>query len=217
MNSASVSESDSNPPIGSNWKGVLTVIAPEDQEKTTFTCPYDTFSFRRMPFGLCTAPTTFQRCMMSMFSDLVEEVMEIFMDDFSIYGSSFESCLETLATVLQMCKDKNLALNWEKYHFMVTKAITLGHKISATVLEVDQAKVFVIRTPMPPTTVKGVISFLGHVGFYKRFIKDFSKIARPLCRFLKKDAKFEFDEACKSAFEEIKARLVIAPIMETEF
>ena len=75
-------------------------IAHEDQEKTTFTCPYDTYAFKRMPFGLCNAPATFQRCMMSIFSDLVEEVMEIFMDDFSVYGSCFESCLENLETVL---------------------------------------------------------------------------------------------------------------------
>ena len=95
-------------------------ITPEDQEKTTFTCPYGTFAFRRMPFGLCNAPATFQRCMMSMFSNLVEEVMEIFMDDFTVYGSSFEQCLNNLETVLQRCKDKQLALNWEKCHFMVT-------------------------------------------------------------------------------------------------
>ena len=86
-------------------------IALEDQEKTTFTCPYGTFAFRRMPFGLCNAPATFQRCLMSMFSDLVEEAMEIFMDDSSVYGSSFENCLENLETVLQRCQDKNLALN----------------------------------------------------------------------------------------------------------
>ena len=73
-------------------------IAPEDQEKTTFTCPYGTFAFRRMPFGLCNAPATFQRCMMSMFSDLVEEVMEIFMDDFTVYGSSFEQCFKDART-----------------------------------------------------------------------------------------------------------------------
>ena len=95
-------------------------IAPEDQEKTTFTCPYGTFAFRRMPYGLCYAPATFQRCMMPMFSDLVEEVMEIFMDDFTVYGSSFEHCLNNLETVLQRCKDKQLALNWEKCHVMVT-------------------------------------------------------------------------------------------------
>ena len=188
-------------------------ITPEDQEKTTFTCPYGTFSFRRMPFGLCNAPATFQRCMMSMFSDLVEEVMEIFMDDFTVYGSSFEQCLNNLETVLQRCKDKQLALNWEKCHFMVTEGIVLGHKISATGLEVDQSKISIIKTLAPPTTVKGIRSFLGHAGFYRRFIKDFSKIARPLCRLLEKDTKFNFDDSCKDAFEEIKIGLVQAPIM----
>ena len=89
-------------------------IAPKDQEKTPFTCPYGTFAFRRMPFGLCNAPATFQRCMMSMFLDLVEEVMGIFMDDFTVYGSSFEHCLQNLGTILHRCQDKNLALNWEK-------------------------------------------------------------------------------------------------------
>ena len=188
-------------------------IAPEDQEKTTFTCPYGTFAFRRMPFGLCNAPATFQRCMMSMFSDLVEEVMEIFMDDFTVYGSSFDQCLKNLETVLQRCQDKQLALNWEKCHFMVTEGIVLGHKISATGLEVDQSKVSIIKTLAPPTTVKGVRSFLGHAGFYRRFIKDFSKIARPLCRLLEKDTRFNFDDSCKAAFEEIKTKLVQAPIM----
>ena len=188
-------------------------IAPEDQEKTTFTCPFGTFSFRRMPFGLCNAPDTFQRCMMSIFSDLAEEVMEIFMDDFTVYGSSFEQCLHNLGTVLQRCKDKNLALNWEKCHFMVTKGIVLGHMISAAGLEVDQEKVSIIRNLIPPTTVRGIRSFLGHAGFYRRFIRDFSKIARPLCRLLEKDTKFNFDESCHNYFEEIKSRLVEAPIM----
>ena len=188
-------------------------IAPEDQEKTTFTCPYGTFAFRRMPFGLCNAPATFQRCMMSMFSDLVEEVMEIFMDDFTVYGSSFDHCLNNLETVLQRCKDKQLALNWEKCHFMVTEGIVLGHKISATGLEVDQSKVSIIKTLAPPTIVKGIRSFLGHAGFYRRFIKDFSKVARPLCRLLEKDTKFNFDDSFQAAFEEIKIRLVQAPIM----
>ena len=86
-------------------------ITPEDQEKTTFTCPFGTFAFRRMPFGLCNAPGTFQRCMMSIFSNLAEEVIEIFMDDFTMYGSSFEQCLHNLGTILKRCKDKKLALN----------------------------------------------------------------------------------------------------------
>ena len=161
-------------------------IEPEDQEKTTFTCPYGTFAFRRMPFGLCNALATFQRCMMSMFSNLVEEVMKIFMDDFTVYGSSFEHCLQNLGTVLHMCQDKNLALNWEKCHFMVTKGIVLGYRIFATGLEVDQAKVSIIKTLMLPTIVKGIRSFLGHARFYRRFIRYFSKIVRPLCRLLER-------------------------------
>ena len=155
--------------------------------------------------------------MMSMFSDLVEEAMKIFMDDFLVYGSSFEKCLENLETVLQRCQDKNLALNWEKCHFMVKEGIVLGHKISVVGLEVDQAKVSIIKTLLPPTIVKGIRSFLGHAGFYRRFIKDFSKISRPLCRLFEKTAKFDFDEACKVAFDEIKSRLVTTPIMVTPY
>ena len=96
---------------------------------------------------------------------------------------------------------------------MVTKGIVLGHMISTAGLEVDQAKVSIIRNLMPPTTVKGIRSFLGHAGFYRRFIRDLSKIARPLCRLLEKDTKFNFDELCQNSFEEIKSRLVEAPIM----
>ena len=146
--------------------------------------------------------------MLSIFFDLVKEVMEIFMDDFSLYGSSFEDCLKNLETVLQRCQDKNLALNWEKCHFMVTEGIVLRYKIFAEGLEVDQAKIAIIKTLMSPTTVKGIRSFLGHARFYRRFIKDFSKISKPLCRLLEKDAKFDFDKSCRFAFEEIKSRLV---------
>ena len=98
---------------------------------------------------------------------------------------------------------------------MVIEGIVLGHKISTFGLEVDQAKVSIIKTLLPPTTVKGIRSFLGHAGFYRRFIKDLSKISRPLCRLLEKDAKFDFDESCKAALDEIKSRLVTASIMVT--
>ena len=88
---------------------------------------------------------------MSIFSDLAEEVMEIFMDDFTVYGSSFENCLHKLGTILHRCHDKNLALNWEKCHFMVKEGIVLGHMISIAGLEVDQEKVSIIKNLMPPT------------------------------------------------------------------
>ncbi|RVW81159.1 Retrovirus-related Pol polyprotein from transposon 17.6 [Vitis vinifera] len=169
----------------------------EDQEKTTFTCPFGTFAYRRMPFGLCNAPATFQRCMLSIFSDMVERIMEVFMDDITVYGSSYEECLLHLEAVLHRCIEKDLVLNWEKCHFMVQKGIVLGHIISKNGIEVDKAKVELIVKLPPPTNVKGIRQFLGHAGFYRRFIKDFSKISKPLCELLVKDAKFVWDEKCQ--------------------
>ncbi|GKC65162.1 reverse transcriptase domain-containing protein [Tanacetum coccineum] len=188
-------------------------IDPQDQEKTTFTCPYGTFAYRRMPFGLCNAPGTFQRCMMAIFHDMIEKTMEVFMDDFSVFGDSFSSCLSHLDTMLQRCEDTNLVLNWEKCHFMVKEGIVLGHKISKNGLEVDRAKVDVIAKLPPPTTVKGVRSFLGHAGFYRRFIQDFSKIARPMTHLLEKDTPFVFSDECLASFKILKKRLTEAPIL----
>ncbi|GJU46040.1 reverse transcriptase domain-containing protein [Tanacetum coccineum] len=127
---------------------------PKDQEKTTFTCPYGTFAYRRMPFGLCNAPGTFQRCMMAIFHDMIEKTMEVFMDDFSVFGDSFSTCLSHLDKMLKRCEDTNLVLNWEKSHFMVKEGIVLGHKISKSGIEVDRAKVDVIAKLPHPTTVK---------------------------------------------------------------
>ncbi|GJX73799.1 reverse transcriptase domain-containing protein [Tanacetum coccineum] len=131
-------------------------IDPHDQEKTTFTCPYGTFAYRRMPFGLCNASGTFQRCMMAIFHDMIEKTMEVFMDDFSIFGNSFRNCLSHVDKMLKRCEDTNLCLNWEKSHFMVKEGIVLGHKISKNKIEVDKAKVDVIAKLPHPTTVKGV-------------------------------------------------------------
>ena len=172
-------------------------VAFKDQEKTTLTCPYGTFAYRRMPFGLCNAPATFQRCMMAIFSDMVEEFIEIFMDNFSVFGSSFDNCLHNLFLVLQRCEDTNLVLNWEKCHFMVQEDIVLGHKIFHKGIEVDNAKREIILKLPPPTSVKAIRSILGHVGFYRRFIKDiFFKIAKPLSMLLEKDVSFNFSNDC---------------------
>nr|XP_027123172.1 uncharacterized protein LOC113739942 [Coffea arabica] len=154
--------------VESNQEGYFQIaIAPEDQEKTTFTCPFGTFAYRRMPFGLCNAPATFQRCMVSIFSEYVEKIIEVFMDDFSVYG-----------------------------------------------IEVDKAKIDVISTLPYPASVREVRSFLGHAGFYRRFIKDFSKIGAPLFQLLQKDVSFEFDETCKGAFNKLKELLTTSPIIQ---
>ncbi|CAN6560167.1 unnamed protein product [Malus baccata var. baccata] len=189
------------------------VIAPEDQEKTTFTCPFGTFAYRRMPFGLCNAPATFQRCMVSIFSDFIEKIIEVFMDDFSVFGDSFDGCLENLTLILKRCMETNLVLNWEKCHFMVKQGIVLGHIISENGIEVDKSKIDLVRHLPSPTSVREVRSFLGHAGFYRRFIKDFSKIAQPLCRLLQKEVAFEFTKECTASFNQLKELLTTAPII----
>ncbi|RVW67245.1 Transposon Ty3-I Gag-Pol polyprotein [Vitis vinifera] len=152
-------------------------IDVEDQEKTTFTCPFGTYAYRRMPFGLCNAPTTFQRCMLSIFSDMVERIME------------------------------------EKCYFMVQQGIVLGHIISKKGIEVDKAKMELIIKFPSPTIIKGVRQFLGHAGFYRRFIKDFFKLSKPLCELLGKDAIFAWDERCQKSFEQLKQFLTTPPIV----
>nr|GFB63166.1 reverse transcriptase domain-containing protein [Tanacetum cinerariifolium] len=148
-------EEDYKPAVLDGFSGYFQIpIDPRDHEKTTFTCPYGTFAYRRMPFGLCNAPGTFQRCMLAIFHDMVEKTMEVFMDDFSVFGNSFENCLSRLDKMVHRCEDTNLSLNWEKSHFMVKEGIVLGHKISKNGIEVDRAKVDVIAKLPHPTTVK---------------------------------------------------------------
>ncbi|CAM8920461.1 unnamed protein product [Rhodiola kirilowii] len=190
-------------------------IAPEDQENTTFTCPFGTFAFRRMSFGLCNAPGTFQRVVTSIFSDMIGIFIEVFMDDFTIYGDTFDACLDNLSTVLARCVSMNLVLNYEKCHFMVTHGVVLGHVVSQEGIEVDKSKIDLIMTLPYPSTVRDIQSFLGHAGFYRRFIKDFSKKALPLSTLLQKEVPFEFTNACKEAFNELKKALTSTPIIQT--
>jgi hypothetical protein len=182
----------------------------DDQSKTSFTCPYGTFTYKRMSFGLCNAPASFQRCMMAIFFDLIEKVMEVFMDDFSIYGKTFEDCLANLDKVMKWCQMADLVLNWEKCHFMVREGIVFGHKISEKGIEVDKAKIEVIEQLLPPTNVKGIRNFLGHAGFYRRFIQNLSQIARPLTNLLAKDAPFVCMEECPQLFHTLKKALIFS-------
>ncbi|GKC07023.1 DNA-directed DNA polymerase [Tanacetum coccineum] len=151
--------------------------------------------------------------MMAIFHDMIEETMEVFMDNFSVFGDYFSSCLSHLDKMLKRCEDTNLVLNWEKCHFMVKEGIVLGHKISKSGIEVDKAKVDVIDKLPHPTSVKGVRSFLGHAGFYRRFIHDFSKLARPMTHLLEKETPFIFSKECIKAFNILKNKLIEAPIL----
>jgi hypothetical protein len=176
------------------------LIHPDDQSKTTFTGPYSTFTYRRMSFGLFNAPASFQRCMMVVFSDLIEKIMEVFKDDFSVYGKTFEDCLPNLEKVMKRCQMANLVLNWEKCYFMV--------------IEVDKVKIKLILQLPLPTNVNGICSFLGHAGFYRRFTQNFSQIARPLTHLLAKDAPILFIKECLQSFHTLKKALISAPVIQ---
>ena len=144
---------------------------------------------------------------------MVEKTIEVIIDDFSVLGNSFENCLENLRSVLVRCEETNLVLNWEKCHFIIQEGIVLGHRISARGIEVNKAKIKVIEKLPPPSSVKGIRSFLGHAGFYRRFIKDFSRIAKPLSSLLVQGTPFDFDEECVQDFSILKDKLVSAPIV----
>jgi len=146
------------------------------------------FVYRRMPFGLCNAPGTFQRCVPAIFSKFVKNIMKVFTDDFSIFRATFDMFLENLVKVL---------LRYEE-----------------VTVKVDRAKVEIIKWLSPPTNVKGMKSFLCHLGFYHHFIKDFSKIAKPLTHLLAKDTPFVFTNECFEAFKRIKEALISTPIIQ---
>ena len=167
-----------------------------------------------MPFGLCNAPANFQRCMTTIFPDFLGDSLEVFMYDFSVFGNDFESCLAHLTKILEVCVRKRLVLSWEKSHFMVREGVVLGHIISGKGLEVDKAKIEVIQNLPLPSTVKDLRSFLGHVGFYQRFIQDFAKVSKPLTTLLCKDKDFIINEERKHAFTMLKQALIKAPILQ---
>ncbi|KAA3487898.1 Retrovirus-related Pol polyprotein from transposon 17.6 [Gossypium australe] len=157
-----------------------------------------------MPFRFCHAPTMFQHCMMAIFSDVVKNFLEVFMDDFSVFGNSFEGCLKNLELVLCHCEETNLVLNREKCNFMVREGIVLGHKVSQQGIVIQKAKTEMLDKLPPPTSVK---------GFYRRFIKHFSKISKPMCALLEHNRPFNLDEPCLQAFEKLKKGLVIELIV----
>ncbi|RDY01342.1 Retrovirus-related Pol polyprotein from transposon 17.6, partial [Mucuna pruriens] len=152
--------------------------------------------------------------MLSIFSYLLEDCMEVFMENFTVYADTFDACLGNLARVLKRCIETDLVLNFEKCHFMVAEGIVLSHLVSSRGIEVDKAKIEIITSLPNPASVREVRSLLGHAGFYRRFIKNFSKTALPLSKLLQKDVEFVFDKECIQAFEELKTRLTSTPILQ---
>ena len=136
------------------------------------------------------------------------------MDDVSVYRGTFNLCLENLIKVLRRCEEVNIVLNWEKCHFMVQEGVVLGHAISDRGIEVDKSMIEVIERLPPPTSLNGMWSFFGHTGFYRCFVKDLSKIAKPLAQLLANDAPFVFTDDCHEAFYRIKQTLISTPIIQ---
>jgi len=178
-------------------------IALEDQDKTTFTCPWGTFSYKVLPFGLCKAPATFQKAILSIFSDLINEGFKVYMDDFTPYGDDFELAQDTLEKVLQRCISTRLCLSHEKCYMMMIEGLILGHYILATGIQVDPAKIQIILLIPTPTTQIKVCSFLRFSGYYRRFIEHFSQVATPLYA-LTGNVDFIWTDKCDHAFEDLK-------------
>ena len=151
--------------------------------------------------------------MMGIFLDLLEECMEVFMDDFTVYDSSFVACLDSLARVLHRCIETNHMLNYEKCHFMVDQGIVLGHVVFSRGIIIDLAKIDVISSLPYTAFVWDVQFFLSHIGFYRKFIKDFNKIALPLSNLLQNDVDFVFDDKCREVFNQLKRALTTTPII----
>lgn len=165
-------------------------MAQSDQDKTTFTCPWDTYTYRVLHFGLCNALVTFHKYVLSIFYDL-SYCVEVYMDYFTYFGETFDEALKNLEKVLKRCKYTNLSLSNDKCHLMIIEGIVLGHHVSAQGLKVDIKKIEVIQQLPTPKIVKEVRSFLVHVGYYRRFIKDFNKIVAPLFDLLFKENEFK--------------------------
>eukprot|EP00253_Pinus_taeda_P006581 PITA_06581 len=187
-------------------------IAPEGQDKTTFTFPWGTFAYRVLPFGLCNAPATFQSAFLSIFGDLINDGLEVYMDDFTPYGEDFDPALDTLEKVLQRCIATRLCLSHEKCYMMMTEGLILGHYISAAGIQVDTAKIQILSLIPTPTTQTEVRSFLGFSGYYKRFIEHYSRIAAPLYA-LTGNVDFLWTEKCVQAFKELKKLVSTTPVL----
>ncbi|WVZ52529.1 hypothetical protein U9M48_003577 [Paspalum notatum var. saurae] len=188
-------------------------IGPSDIPKTAFISRYGLYEYTVMSFGLTNAPAFFMYMMNSVFMEYLDKFVVIFIDDILIYSKTEEEHEEHLRLVLQKLREHKLYAKFSKCDFWIEEVKFLGHVISNGGIAVDQSKVSEVQNWKIPEDVKGIRSFLGLAGYYRRFIEGFSKIAKPMTALLEKNIKFQWTSACQKAFEELKKRLTTAPVL----
>ena len=189
-------------------------IKEEHKSKTAFrTSSGQLFEFNRLPFGLCKAPATFSRMMDNVLSGLSWEVCLYYLDDIIVFSRDWEEHLQRLRMVLSRLREANLRLGHRKCTLARSSVTFLGHLVSEDGLQPDPRLLDSIRDIQPPMTVSQVCSFLGLVGYYRRFIKGFSNIAAPLNWLLEKNKHFEWTDECMAAYEKLKAVLLQRPVV----
>ncbi|WVZ52559.1 LOW QUALITY PROTEIN: hypothetical protein U9M48_003607 [Paspalum notatum var. saurae] len=188
-------------------------IRPSDTPKTAFISRYGLYEYTVMSFGLTNAPAFFMYMMNSVFMEYLDKFVVIFIDDILIYSKMEEEHEEHLRLVLQKLREHKLYAKFSKCDFWIEEVKFLGHVISNGGIAVDQSKVSEVQNWKIPEDVKGIRSFLGLAGYYRRFIEGFSKIAKPMTALLEKNIKFQWTSACQKAFEELKKRLTTAPVL----
>lgn len=189
-------------------------VREEDKPKTAFSTPHGHFEFNRMPFGLRNAPPTFQRLMNKVLTGLQGIRCLVYLDDIVIYAKNLSDHQLKLKEVLNSLRKYNLKLQPTKCKFLRKEVVYLGHLISGNGIQPDPNKTNVIQSITPPKDRKQVKSFLGLVGYYRKFIPNFAKLAHPLNRLLKQDVGFEWDAICDESFELLKEAIVKPPILQ---
>lgn len=196
-------------------------VEEKDREKTAFTTPFGLYEWDRMPFGLCNAPATFQRLMQRCLGGQLSDSTLVYLDDIIVFSTDFTTHLQHLERVFEAMERYGLKLRPEKCQLLQKEVKFLGHCISGKGVAPDPEKVAAVQDWQPPTTVRQVRSFLGFVGYYRRFIKDFSKIAKPLNALLvgtsrsrgRRSPQVAWTPDCTTAFNRLKQELLQAPIL----
>ncbi|GFX35073.1 retrovirus-related Pol polyprotein from transposon 412 [Trichonephila clavipes] len=188
-------------------------IHPEDREKTAFTSGQGIWQFKVMPFGLCNAPATFERLMETVLKGLTFEACLIYLDDVVIGGRTFEEHLQNIRKVLSKLSDANLKLNPSKCKFFQKEVNYLGHIISAEGVRTDPEKVSAVKNWKRPENLRELRSFLGLCTYYRKFVKGFSNIARPLHKLTESKQKFQWTKECEDSFLQLKEALTSSPIL----